>query len=660
MTAKHTAPYGTWPSPIDAQILTRKSVKLSRPLCLGNNTFWLESRPEEQGRSVIVRHSKGQTPVDITPRQVSVRSRVNEYGGGDFCLSDTTIFYVDASDQQIYSQDQQQLSNIKKITHTPSSRYADLVFDTQRHRLIAIREDFPHAAQESIHSLVSIDLVTGQLVTLAEGDSFYASPALSHDGKQLAWLSWNHPNMPWDYNQCWLATLDHQGDIAQGKIISPAQSSSFQPRWSPQQELFLVNDQSGWWNIYRVAIDTLNCADAMTNTEALKAVLPLEAEFATPQWVFGMSCYDFLDHKTLFVTYTSQGQWQLASIDFTCQQPALNNIDNDFCDISAISCASNHGEPRAVLLGASSDQAQGVWQWQNQQWQCLKQSIVSTLAADNIACAQAISFPTTHEDRAHGFYYPPTNPNYQAPAEEKPPLIVLSHGGPTGATETALNFKIQYWTSRGFAVLDVNYRGSTGYGTWYRNRLKGQWGLFDVDDVCAGAQYLVAQGLADAKRLIIKGSSAGGYTVLAALAFRDTFCAGTSLYGIGDLSALATDTHKFEARYLDSLVAPWPSGEHIYRERSPIHHVEKLTCPVIFFQGLKDKVVPPNQAEMMVAALRRQKISTAYVSFDNEGHGFREAKSIEDQLELELNFYGKIFNFAVQPSREDFQLCDAF
>ncbi|MDN3639204.1 prolyl oligopeptidase family serine peptidase [Simiduia curdlanivorans] len=655
MTAKHTAPFGTWSSPINAQILTRQSVKLSRPLCLGKDTYWLESRPSEQGRSVIVKHSIGQMPEDVTPPQVSVRSKVNEYGGGDFCVSEAFIFYVDATDQQIYALDQH-LNQIRQITHTPSSRYADLVYDPLRNRLIAIREDFPGAELESLHTLVSVDLATGQITTLAEGDSFYASPALSTDGNQLAWLSWNHPNMPWDYNQCWRAVFNQQGQLEQKKIVSPAQSSSFQPRWSSQQELFLVNDQSGWWNIYRLASNAADTTGAHYSANTLKPVLALEAEFATPQWVFGMSCYDFLNQNTLFATYTQQGQWRLASIDLTQPQPTLSHIDNGFCDISSISCAGNHSEQRAVLLAASSNQAQGVWQWHNQQWQCLKQSIVSPLESDTIACAQAISFATSHKDKAHGFYYPPTNPNYAAPAGEKPPLIVLSHGGPTGATETALNFKIQYWTSRGFAVLDVNYRGSTGYGTAYRNRLKGQWGIFDVDDVCAGAQYLVAQGLADAKRLIIKGSSAGGYTVLAALTFRDTFSAGTSLYGIGDLSALATDTHKFEARYLDSLVAPWPSGEPTYRERSPIHHVQKLTCPVIFFQGLKDKVVPPNQAEMMVAALRRQRIQTAYVSFANEGHGFREGQSIEDQLELELNFYGKIFNFPVQPTRADFQL----
>ena len=642
MAAKQTAPFGTWTSPISAQILTRQSVKLSQPTCLGDNTYWLESRPAEQGRSVIVQQAPNQPPVDITPANISVRSKVNEYGGGDFCLSKTHVFYVDAADQQIYAQDINQLHTLRKITHTPSSRYADLLVNLQLNHIIAVREDFTQDDPHSIHTLVSIDIGTGEMITLAEGEDFYASPALNNDGTKLAWLSWNHPNMPWDYNQCWLAAIKPNGDLAEKICISPEQSSSFQPRWSTDGELFLVNDASGWWNIYRY------------RAEGLTPILLMEAEFATPQWVFGMSCYDFFDSKTLIVSYTTNGQWKVASIDIGATKPELSTIDNPFCDVSAIHCAVDSSYPRVVLLASSAYQSQGVWQWQDQHWQCLKHSIVSDIERDDIAQAQAISFPTSDNEVAHGFYYAPTNARFEAPTETKPPLIVLCHGGPTGATETALNFKIQYWTSRGFAVLDVNYRGSTGYGTAYRNRLKGHWGVLDVDDVCAGAQFLVAQGLANPHQLIIKGSSAGGYTVLAALTFRNTFSAGTSLYGIGDLSALAQDTHKFEARYLDSLVAPWPEGKAVYEDRSPIHQVEKLTCPVIFFQGLKDKVVPPNQARSMVTALIKQNIKTAYISFDNEGHGFREATSIEDQLELELNFYGKIFDFPVTPTRQDF------
>lgn len=637
MPTKSVKPYGSWPSPIEASLLTAAGVKLSQPKLNHGYTCWLESRPSEQGRSVLVRQKAGDLAQDITPSAYSVRSSVNEYGGGDYCLGGDYVYFVNAVDQQIYAQNWTQIEAIQQLTHVPLTRYADLTYDINNHRLIAIQEDLSNVDAESVHRIVSLDLQSNHLTTLREGADFYASPSISPCGHYLAWLSWNHPNMPWDENQCWLAAFDALGRLQHLQHITPVTSSSFQPQWSPAGELFVVNDQSGWWNVYRWC------------NGKLLAVAPMEAEFATPQWVFGMSCYGFQGHQ-LLVTYTQSGTWHLATIDTNNAPCILQPVENSFCDISAIFCAQNG----AVMLAANHQQATAVWTWQKQQWCCVKQSVPNTLPDNTWSSPQAITFDTTDNSVAHGFYYPPHNECFKSVPNEKPPLIVLSHGGPTAATESALNLKIQYWTHRGFAVLDVNYRGSTGYGRDYRNSLRGLWGVADVDDVCAGAHFLVAQGRADPNRLIIKGSSAGGYTVLAALTFRDTFNAGTSLYGIGDLSALATDTHKFESRYLDGLVAPWPAGKDIYQRRSPLRHCQQLHSPVLFFQGLKDKVVPPNQAEAMVNALKQQGIQTAFVTFPDEGHGFRQAQSIVDQLELELNFYGHIFNIEVHPRRDDF------
>ncbi|UTA49137.1 prolyl oligopeptidase family serine peptidase [Simiduia sp. 21SJ11W-1] len=635
MTNKQPLPFGSWPSPIHANLLTQSAVSLAMPMLVGNTAYWLESRPEEKGRGVIVRQGIGGQPTDITPAGFNVRSKVNEYGGGDFTVSGQWVFFVNADDQQVYAQSHPLPP--RQITRAPNSRFADIRHDAARNRLIAVEEIHHHKAREPEHRLVAIDLEQGTLSALASGADFYGYPALSPCGQQLAWISWQHPNMPWDENQIWLADITDGGELAGSRALLAQGCSGYQPCWSPAGELIAAHDASGWWNLY-----------AWRNGQ-WAPLLPMDAEFATPQWVFGMSCYGFLDDTHLFAAYAQNGLWYcgILATDTGQWQP----VDTPLTEIGNVTCANG----QALMLGSNPETASALWRFDQSQWHCEKVSLENPIEPAFIAQPQTVSFPTTGNTQTHGFYYAPTHPDYTGRDGEKPPLIVLSHGGPTAATSSALNFKIQYWTSRGFAVLDVNYRGSTRYGRAYRDSLKGSWGIKDVDDVCAGAEYLVQQGLADAARLIIKGSSAGGYTVLAALTFRDVFCAGTSLYGIGDLTALAKDTHKFESRYLDSLVAPWPDGEPVYRARSPLFHIEQLTCPVAFFQGLKDKVVPPNQAEAMVHALKAKQVPTSYVTFASEGHGFREAQSIIDQLELELNFYGALFGFSVNPARADFR-----
>lgn len=639
---KTAAPCGSWVSPISASLLVADSVRLSEPRIHQDYNYWLEGRPQEKGRSVLVRAPKShpEQREDLSPMPYSVRSSCHEYGGASYCIADDAIFFVNAKDQDIYRLCLTD-KNIRRITEVEQQRFADLIWDPQRQRLIAVAENHEPCAQgkEPENTIVSINIdntSNARIETLFSGADFYSNPCLSPDGKSLSYLCWQHPNMPWDATECYWVPLDQDGNTMDQKRISALdpsaaetqQESIFQPSFGPDGNLYFVSDYSDWWNLYRFSIED----------QKLQALQSMDAEFATPQWVFGMSCYGFLDHNTIVCCYTQNGRWQLAELNI--EQQSLSNIDSPYDDISMINCA----EGRSLFFAANSHSSNQLCQLQGKNISQVCASSTAEIDPDYISAPQALSFSAGGET-AHGFYYAPCNPQYQAEAGEKAPLIILCHGGPTGATETALSVKIQFWTSRGFGVFDINYRGSTGYGRPYRDSLKGQWGIKDVEDVCAGAQYLVDKGLADPKRLCIKGGSAGGYTVLAALTFSDTFAAGASHYGIGDLETLARDTHKFEARYLDSMVGPYPEAKEVYQQRSPINHVEQLNCPAIFFQGLEDKVVPPNQAEAMLEALDNKKLPVAYVPFEGEGHGFRGADAIVTSLEGELYFYSRLFGF---------------
>lgn len=649
MTTPPTSlPFGSWPSPVSARLLAGQQRRLSELQLDGDTVYWLEARPWEGGRNVLM----SMACRDGHPREVlagsNVRSRAHEYGGGSYTVHTGLICVVDATDQRVY-----RLNGTTAVPLTPPGafRHADLHLDLPRQRLLCVQEDYSRADAEPVARIVAIALDGSlQVQTLASGADFYSNPRLAPDGRQLSWLSWNHPHMPWDSSQCHLARLDSAGLPAQVQIIAggdPAQPESvFQPQWSPDGELYLVSDRSNWWNIYR------------WRDQQLQAVTALDAEFATPQWVFGMSTYGFVDSATLMACFTRHGQWQLARIDLASGALAVldcsvnnNSINNSpFTDISQVQANARH----TVFLGASASTTQALICYAADTPVTLVESGPALLAPDCIAAPQAISFRSGNA-LAHAFYYPPRNPDYTGPAGARPPLLVIGHGGPTGACETGLNLKIQYWTSRGFAVVDVNYRGSTGYGRAYRNQLRGQWGIADVEDVCAAADYLVTQGLADPQQLAIRGSSAGGYTVLAALTFRDTFRAGASIYGIGDLETLARDTHKFEARYLDSLVGPYPQARAVYRQRSPLYHADQLTCPVIFLQGLEDKVVPPAQAQTLVDCLRQRGIPVTYLTFAGEGHGFRAGATIQRALEAEYHFYSQIFGFTCPPDIDPVQ-----
>ena len=629
MTQPQMAPYGSWKSPISADLISTEGRRIIEAGADGQDIYWIEMRPTENGRYVIVRRTPDGETTDVTPPPFNARTRVHEYGGAALVVSDGVVYFSNFADQRLYRQLPE--SEPQPITPEADLRYADGVVDAKGNRLICVREDHTDTENEAVNTLVGIPLDgrdSGQILVC--GNDFYSSPRLSPDGTRLAWLTWDHPNMSWDGTELWLGEISADGSLVHTECIAGGVNESiFQPEWSPDGTLCFVSDRTGWWNLYRY------------QARAVEPLCEMEAEFGRPQWIFGMSTYRFVSANQIICTYTQDGVWHLASLDITTRK--LDPIETPYTSISNLQVL-----PGGVLFNASSSRESASivrLDLATRQFEVISRSSEIKIDPGYLSTPQAIEFPTEGGLNAHAFFYPPQNRDYTAPAEDLPPLVVISHGGPTSATSTALDLEIQYWTSRGIAVLDVNYGGSSGYGRAYRQRLNGQWGLVDVDDCVNGAQYLAEQGCVDANRLAIRGGSAGGYTTLSALTFRDVFKAGASYYGISDLEAMTTDTHKFESRYLDSLIGPYPEERDRYRERSPIHFTDRLSCPLILFQGLEDKVVPPNQAEMMVDALRTKGLPVAYVPFEGEQHGFRRSENIQRSLEAELYFYGKVFGF---------------
>ncbi len=627
MSTVRITSYGEWESPISARMPAAGSLRLGGVAVDGEDVLWVEGRPSEGGRGVLVRRRPDGTREDVVPEPFSVRSRAHEYGGGAFLAAGGHVWFVNFADQRIYHTANR--SGPEPLTAGGPFCYADLVLDRTRQRLLCIRED--HSGDgDPANELVAVALASGEVTVLVRGHDFYSTPVLSPDGNHLAWLTWDHPAMPWDETTLWLARIDAGGLLGSPERIAGGGGVSlFQPAWSPSGKLFVVADPGGWWNLH------------VWENGHLRCLLDLSAEFGLPQWTFGMHTYGFASDGSIVCAYSVQGEWRLGRLepetgDFHRLGIALTQVDD---------LAVSGG--RVVVIGASPRQAAAVlsFDWTSGTREVLRESVVAELDSEEISEPERIEFPVPGGETAFGFFYPPKNRRHRAPEEELPPLLVTTHGGPTAAASTGLNLKLQYWTSRGFAVLDVNYRGSTGYGRAYREMLKGRWGVADVEDCVEGALHLVRTGRADGNRLIIRGGSAGGYTTLAALTFRDVFRAGASYYGIGDLETLVRDTHKFESRYLDQLVGPYPEQKALYRARSPIHSVDRLSCPVIFFQGLDDKVVPPSQTEAMVTALRAKGIPVAYLAFEEEQHGFRKAPTIKRTLEAELYFYGRIFGF---------------
>jgi dipeptidyl aminopeptidase/acylaminoacyl peptidase len=628
MTQPEVKPYGSWKSPITSDLIVAGTIGLGEVVLDGEDIYWIESRPSEAGRSVIVRRTPDGQVSDVTPPPFNARTTVHEYGGGSYIVAQGTIYFSNFADQRIYRQEPGRTP--QPVTPAGPMRYADGEMDRARNRIVCVREDHTTGTRETTNTLVSIDLAAGENRVIGSGNDFYSSPRVSPDGNRLAWLTWNHPNMPWDGTELWIGELKEDGSVGESRLIAGGINESiFQPEWSPEGVLHFVSDRTGWWNIYR------------WTGNGSELLYEMKAEFGAPQWGFRMSTYAFESARRIICAYNEQGTWRLASLDTETRR--LERIDAPYTDISNVRVAPG----RVVFCGGSPTEPPSIAQLDldSRKAQVLRRSTSIEIDPAYLSVPQAIEFPTENNLTAHAFFYPPTSPDYTGPSDEKPPLLVISHGGPTGATTTTLKFTIQYWTSRGIAVLDVNYGGSTGYGRAYRERLNGQWGVVDVDDCVNGALFLVERGQADGDRLIIRGGSAGGYTTLAALTFRDVFKAGASYYGISDLEALEQDCHKFESRYNSSLIGRYPERRDLYQARSPIHFTERLSCPIILFQGLEDKVVPANQAEMMYEAVRAKGLPVAYVAFEGEQHGFRRAENIKRSLDGELYFYSKVFGF---------------
>ena len=635
-----TAPYGSWRSPISSDQIVQGTIGLGSVSIDGSDIYWIEMRPAERGRYAIVRRGADAQLEDVIPSDMSARTRVHEYGGGSYAVANGRIVFSNFIDQRLYMTGRG--LTLRAMTPAEELRYADGVFDENhgRDRFICVREDHRKSAREARNELVAVDL-QGAVETqiLATGSDFYSSPRLSPDGSQLAWLEWQHPNMPWDGTELYVAEIARDGSLENPKRIAGSNSESiFQPEWSPGGVLHFVSDRTGWWNLYR------------WSNEQIEPLAPMEAEFGRPQWVFGMRMYAFTASDRIVSVVTTKGQDQLAIIN--TQTGKLVEFNTSYTSIGSVRADAG----RAVIVASSPVEENSIVSIDIRSpgstghpidVEVLKRASSLDIDPAYISIAEPIEFETSGGLKAHGFFYPPRNPEYLAPKSELPPLVVMTHGGPTAATSAGLHVGIQFWTTRGIAVLDVNYGGSTGYGRAYRERLDGKWGVVDVDDCANGALHLAREGRVDRERLAITGGSAGGYTTLCALTFTDVFKAGASHYGVSDCEALAKDTHKFESRYLDRLIGPYPAARELYRERSPIHFAERMSAPVIFFQGLEDKIVPPDQAEMMVAALERKGIRVKYVPFEGEQHGFRQAANIKRALDEELAFFADVFGFEV-------------
>jgi dipeptidyl aminopeptidase/acylaminoacyl peptidase len=639
-------PHGTWPSPITPELVTRAAARISEVRPDGDDVWWAESRPDEGGRVQLVRRTPDGARHDALPDGWSARTRVHEYGGGAWWVQRGVVWFAAWADQRLHRVDPDGAPT--PVTPEPPRpgawRYADGVVTPDGRWIVCVRErhDLGDGPAAVVNELVAVPADGSAAPTvLASGRDFVAAPRIDPAGARVCWLTWDHPRMPWDGTELWVADLvvDEPGGprLAGGRAVAGGPEESLvQPDWTADGELWVVSDRSDWWNLHRVVGLDGDAPD-------VQPVAAVDADIGTPPWVFAMSRWARLDDGRVVVGLSHQGLDHLGVAD--PRTGRVEELDTPFTSVSSVRASGR----AVVAVVASATRESHVVRIRpgdgDADVEVLRPPRDLGLDDAWFSHPHTTSFPTGDGATAHALYYPPTHPELAGPDDERPPLLVTIHGGPTSAARPELDLAIQYWTSRGFAVADVNYRGSTGYGRSYRQLLQGRWGEADVDDCVAAARHLAGAGMADADRCCIRGGSAGGFTTLAALAFRDAFAAGASRYGVADLSALARDTHKFESRYLDGLVGPWPDAEAIYRARSPLHHVDRFDRPLIVFQGLDDEIVPPNQSEMIVGALRAKGVPVAYVAFEGEQHGFRQGPNIRRVLEAELSFYGRVLGF---------------
>jgi dipeptidyl aminopeptidase/acylaminoacyl peptidase len=640
MPSKTISPYGSWESPITAELITQGGLRLAEVRVDGDDIYWLEGRPEEAGRYVIIRLAPDGTTTDINSERFNVRSAVHEYGGGAFAVRDGVVYFANWDDQRIYRALSDGSGDPEAITGDPvikrGDRYSDLTLSNDSNWILCVRERH-HDDREADNELVAVPTDgSGVVRVLATGHDFYSSPRQNLSGDSICWLSWDHPNMPWDGCELWVADFDSDaGSVSNERLVTGGTDVSIvQPEWAPatapsNDTLVFISDESGWWNLTK------------WSDGRVEPVLAEEIDHGGPPWAFGFRTYSFTQDGAVVLKDSQGGKGRFRKIGLDGEEIAETPVPHtSMADVTVLN-------DDTIYVGASTASAAEIVRVStgDRSVATLKSSSDVDLDPAYLSTPEAITFPTTEDGEAHAFYYAPTNPDFEAAASEAPPLLVISHGGPTGATSSSLSLSIQFWTSRGFAVVDVNYRGSTGHGRKYRDALKGKWGVYDTDDCIAAADYLVDKGLADGERLAIKGGSAGGYTTINALTFYDRFAVGATYYGIADLSVFIDDTHKYESRYLDSLIGPYPEAKQLYHDRSAINFTDRLSAPMIILQGLEDRIVPPSQAEIMAGALREKGIPFALLMFEGEQHGFRQSKNIIRSLEAELYFYGKVLGF---------------
>lgn len=620
------APYGTWTSPLSPERLVEAVVRLSQLQVCGDDIYWVESRPAEGGREVIVRHRDGAT--DAIPAGFYARTRVHEYGGRCYAVHGDVIVFSNWSDQRLWVIDGGDPRALTADPDLPGAvRFADPVFNLDGTHVYCVRERHLDSGMV-VNDLVSIPLAGGTPMTLAEGHDFYAAPRVSPDGQRLCWVTWDLPDMPWDSTQLWTADIAAPGELSAPSFLAGGNGESItQPRWSPDGLLHYVSDRSGWWNVY---------------DESGRALCPMEAEFGRPDWVFGASTYGFTAAGDLLAVWESDGVDHLGRL----QGGGASEMSMSFTYFAGLAVT---GEDVVAIAASPLDPSSVVRISGDGATHCLRSSQEQFMSQEDISVPTHVRFPTGSDESAFALVHLPANLRYSAPAGERPPVLVLIHGGPTSSALPVFDRSVQFWTTRGFAVANVNYRGSSGYGRAYREKLKGTWGIADVEDCASVVDWLDSQGLVDGDRALIRGGSAGGFTTLAALVFTDAFAAGASLYGVADLELLARDTHKFESRYLDSLIGPWPRDADKYRNRSPVHHLDRFHRPVILFQGSEDAVVPPAQSKLMFDELTSRGLDVEYVEFEGEQHGFRRAETIIAVATRELGFYMRVLGLGVSP-----------
>ena len=623
------APYGTWTSPLDASAVAEAGIRLGQVRAGEAGLYWEEMRPAEGGRTVLVHRARDGSVSDVTPDGFNVRTQVHEYGGGSCCLHTDTVFFSNWTDQRLYRQGPG--AGPVAITPEPDAprglRYADGVVTADGSTIVCVRE---RHAGEVVNEIVAVPTDgSHEPEVLVGGHDFFSTPRLSPDGSRLAWLAWDHPNMPWDGTRLYVGRFDGSAVTDVVEVAGGDRVSVFQPTWSPDGVLHFVADPTGWWNLHRLGADG-----------AAEVLHDVQAEFGLPQWQFAMSTFAFLDDDSIACSFVQDGSTRLGVLG----PDGLRVITDDL--VIGASVAVSDGRIAVVAATARESSAVMLIDADSGGREVVRRPSKLDIEDASVSVAEPIAFPTSGRQTAHAFFYAPRSATCTGPGDDRPPLLVFTHGGPTGSVSPSLNASIQFWTTRGFAVVDVNYGGSTGYGRAYRERLEGNWGIVDVQDCVAAVRYLVERGDVDPDRVAIRGGSAGGFTTLAALAFTEgVFRAGANYYGVSDLAGLAADTHKFESRYLDSLVGPYPQRKDLYEARAPVEHADRITCPVVTFQGLEDAIVPPSQSERIVEALRSRAIPCAYVTYEGEQHGFRKAENVAHSLGAELSFYGQVFGF---------------